>query len=96
MDIQIIIDGLEKIDARSIHFPLSQEECLRTYKELLKIKDWFLMISYVGLKEEVLEDVRFRIMENIILYRRYIKEFRHIAIEREMGQLSVLYMGGIA
>lgn len=96
MDIQLIINALDKIEARSIHFPLSQDEYLRTYKELLKIKECFLMISYVGHTEEVLEDVRFRMMENIILYRRYIKELKHIEFEREMGQLSLLYMGGIA
>ncbi len=96
MDIQLIIKELDKIDARSIHFPLSQGEYIRIYKELLKIKEWFLLTTYVGLSEEVLEDVRFRIIENTILYRRYIKECKYINFEREMGQLSLLYKGGIA
>ena len=96
MDIQLIIQKLDKIDARSIHFPLTQEEYIRVYRELLKIKEWFLLITYEGLTQEVLEDVRFRIIENTILYRRYIKECKHINFEKEMGQLSLLYAGGIA
>lgn len=96
MSIQLIINEIDKIEARSILGPLKEEECLRIYRELLKIKERFLMISYVGVTEAVLEDTRLRLMENLILYRRYIKEFKHIAFEREMGQLSLLYKGGIA
>lgn len=96
MDMQLIIKELDKIEARSIQGPLKEGECLRIYKALLKIKEWFLMISYAEASKEVLENTRFRLMENLILYRRYIKEFKQIEFEREMGQLSLLYKGGIA
>ena len=96
MSIQLIINELDKIEARSIQGLLKQGECLRIYKELLRIKEWFLMISYAGINEDVLEHTRFRIMENLILYRRYIKESKQMAFEREMEQLSLLYQGGIA
>jgi len=96
MSIQLIVNELDKIEALSIQGPIKEAECLRIYRELLKIREWFLMSPYVGIDIELLEDTRFRLMENIILYKQYIKEFKHIDIEREAGQLSLLYMGGIA
>lgn len=96
MDIQFIINELDKIDARSIHFPLRQEECIYTYRELLKLKESFLMLSFSEVSSDTLEDVRFRLIENTILYRQAIKEYRHISTDRESGQLNLLYEGGIA
>lgn len=95
MNIQLIINKLDQIEERSIQNPIREEECLRIYKELLKIREWFLMISYIGVNEDVLEHTRFRIVENLILYRRYIKESKQMPFEREIGQLSLLYKGGI-
>lgn len=96
MNIQLIDNQLNQIDRRSIRYPFTEEECIRTYKELLKIKEYFMMSSYLEVDIETLEYVRFRIMENINLYKRYIKESKKIGYEKEMQQLNLLYEGGIA
>ena len=94
MSIQLIVEALDKIEARSIHFPLCKEEYLKIYTELLEMKEDFLMSSFINLESNQIEDIRFRLMENILMYRRYIKEANNIAIDTEMKRLNILYRGG--
>ena len=50
MSIQLLVEALDKIEARSIHFPLCKEEYLKIYTELLEMKEDFLMSSFINLE----------------------------------------------
>lgn len=87
--------GIEEIDSwifrYSLNKDLNLEQLTGIYSRLLEFKDRFLGISFMEIKIDKLEQIRFRLQEEIYMMRIFIKEKVGQHDTKEIEKLKHLY-----
>lgn len=94
MSIDFISEEIEKIEADSLFLKRDIAELANTYKSLVNLKEELFSNTFIGMEIEVLEDLRFKILENMALYKIYIREAKGLNINLQVENLKRMYKEG--
>ncbi|MBU5257489.1 MULTISPECIES: hypothetical protein [Tissierella] len=90
-DIKQKINEIEKmIFEYSFQKNISSQNLSSVYFDLINIKNWFLRVNFMEYEQVELEEIRYRIQENILNVRIMIREINGLNIDFEINQMKEL------
>lgn len=90
-DIKQKINEIEKmIFEYSFQKNISSQNLSSVYFDLKNIKKWFLRVNFMEYEQVELEEIRYRIQENILNVRIMIREINGLNIDFEINQMKEL------